>query len=181
MVKKQQYTIPYVGLKKEKHVFDFQLDKEFFKSYEQSLINEGQLNVEVHFDKGVLPHVMDFVFDGNIRAECDRCLSDVDLPIHKEYRVYVKFESDEDIELDENLEIIYLHPKDQEIDLEVYLYDFSLLSVPFTKQCSDVQQECDPEVTKYIVASIDAEEEEVESSIDPRWESLKQLKKKLNK
>lgn len=174
MIKKKPYIIPYVGLKNEKYDFKFQLDNEFFNREGNTLVREGHVTVAVSLDKSLQPHILDFVVDGTILAECDRCVSDIDLPIHQSYRVYVKLESDKDIEADENLEMLYLHPEDQEIDVEQYLYDFTLLAVPFTKKCEDVQQECDPEVTKYIVSKEELKEED--NSIDPRWEKLKKLK-----
>lgn len=179
MIKKKPYIIPYVGLKNEKYDFEFRLDKEFFNREENALVREGRVTVTVSLDKSLQPHTLDFVIDGTILAECDRCASDIDLPIHHTYRVYVKLESDKDVEADENLEMLYLHPEDQEIDVEPFLYDFTLLSVPFTKRCQDIQKECDPEVTKYIVSSVEIEQEE-DNSIDPRWEKLKKLKD-LNK
>ncbi len=169
MSKKESYTIPFVGLKKEKHFFQFQLDEEFFKKDECSLIQKGRVTVDVIFDKSILPHILDFEIHGVIHTECDRCISEIDLPIEGENRVYVKYETDEQAEEDKPLEILYLHPKDQVIDLEIYLYDFVILSIPYTKECKDVQQECDPEVTKFLISETDQQE-------DSRWEDLKKIK-----
>ncbi len=175
MAKRQTYTIPYIGLKKEKHIFEYQLDGTFFKKDEQSLIQEGNVVAKVTFDKTIAPYILDFELNGTIRSECDRCASEINLPIHGNHRVFVKFDADADVLTDENLEILYLHPEDSEIDLEMYLYDFTLLSIPYTKVCKDAGQECDPEVIRHLEGFKEHKTKE-ETTPDPRWEGLNKLK-----
>ena len=55
MTKKENYTIPYVGLKNEKHTFHYQLNEEFFKKDENSFLENGNAEVKVTFDKSILP------------------------------------------------------------------------------------------------------------------------------
>jgi uncharacterized metal-binding protein YceD (DUF177 family) len=157
MTKKENYTIPYVGLKNEKHTFHY------------------QLNVEVIFDKSITPYILDFEISGTIESECDRCASIIDVPFTSKNRVYVKFDTHADEIVDEDLEILYLHPDDSQIDIETYLYDFTLLSIPYSKVCKDAGQKCDPEVIKHLENSLQ-EQEKQENTPDPRWEGLNKLK-----
>lgn len=176
MAKKESYTISYVGLKKEKHTFEYQLDEKFFKKDEHSLIQEGNVDVIVTFDKSITPYTLDFEFNGTIQSECDRCASEISLPIHGTHRVFVKFDQDADVLDDENLEIMFIHPEDSEIDIEMYLYDFALLSIPYAKVCKDAGQICDPEVIKHLEGIVKKQKTKEESTPDPRWEGLNKLK-----
>lgn len=175
MTKKENYTIPYVGLKNEKHIFHYHLDEEFFKTEEDSFLKDGKVDVEVTFDKSITPYLLDFVINGTIRSECDRCVSTIDVPIHSSNRVFVKFNHQSEEFEDENLEILYLNPDDPEIDLKIFLYDFTLLSIPYSKVCKDAGLKCDPEVTKHL-DKIEQEQQEQENKPDPRWEGLNKLK-----
>ncbi len=175
MTKKETYTIPYVGLKNEKHTFHYQLDEEFFKKDDESFLQNGKVKVDVIFDKSIKPYILDFEIKGSVSSECDRCNSTIDIPIHSSHRVYVKFDTHADEMDDDNLEIFYLHPDDAVIDLETYLYDFSLLSVPYSKMCKDAGVECDPDVIKHLERS-EKELNKKEKTPDPRWEGLNKLK-----
>jgi uncharacterized protein len=175
MTKKENYTIPYVGLKNEKHTFHYQLNEEFFKKDEHSFLENGKADVEVIFDKSITPYILDFEISGTIESECDRCASIIDVPFTSKNRVYVKFDTHADEIVDEDLEILYLHPDDSQIDIETYLYDFTLLSIPYSKVCKDAGQKCDPEVIKHLENSL-LEQEKQENTPDPRWEGLNKLK-----
>lgn len=175
MAKKETYAIPYIGLKKEKHTFQYQLDEKFFRKDEHSLIQQGKVDATVVFDKSIEPYILDFEFNGTVLSECDRCASEIMIPIHGTHRVFVKFDQDADVLEDENLEILFLHPDDAEIDLEVYLYDFALLSIPYTKVCKDAGLACDPDVIRHLEKPEEKKGKE-ENTPDPRWEGLNKLK-----
>ncbi|MCO5247698.1 MAG: DUF177 domain-containing protein [Chitinophagales bacterium] len=174
----EKYTIPYVGLKNGKHFFNYHLNEEFFKLNEDPMIQKGDVDVKVVFDKSNTPYILDFELHGVIHTECDRCISEIDLPIQSTHRIYVKFDKDADELVDEDLEIIFIKPDEPEIDITEYLYDFALLSVPYSKHCEDVGKSCDPNVIKYLNTSL--EDKIIDETIDPRWEKLNKLKSKNN-
>ncbi|MCO5231627.1 MAG: DUF177 domain-containing protein [Chitinophagales bacterium] len=176
MNKQKTYNIPYVGLKKEVHTFDYQLDGEFFKKDENSLIQDGDVDVKVIFDKSNTPYILDFEISGSVQTDCDRCTTVIDIPIKGNYRVYVKFDQNADELEDEDLEILFLHPDSSVIDIETYLYDFPLLSIPYSKVCEDVNRTCNPEYVKYIKNDEEETKNENENIPDPRWAGLNKLK-----
>ena len=45
------YTIPLSGLKEGRHIFDFEIDKEFFEQFEESEVKEGSLIANIEMDK----------------------------------------------------------------------------------------------------------------------------------
>ncbi|MCO5232126.1 MAG: DUF177 domain-containing protein [Chitinophagales bacterium] len=176
MSKQETYNIPYIGLKREVHTFNYQLDGKFFKKDEYSLIQDGKVDVKLIFDKSNTPYILDFDIRGIIQTNCDRCTTAIDIPIQGNYKVYVKFDQNaEDIE-DEDMEILFLHPENPVIDIETYLYDFPLLSIPYSKVCEDVGLTCDPEFLKYIQRENEEKLKETENIPDPRWAELNKLK-----
>lgn len=174
MAKLNTYTIPHVGLKKEVHYFEYQLDKTFFAKFEHSLITKGDVLVTVRFDNRYEPFLMDFFIKGSTPAECDKCAAPVMLQLDEEYRVYVKFDT-EPAQMDDELEILFLGRDEPEIDLEPYLYDFVNLSVPALKVCDEPGNTpfCDLAVLKMLDNDFKTNEEKV---TDPRWEGLNKLK-----
>lgn len=173
MAKMETYTIPYVGLKKGKHTFQYRLNGEFFKKDEHALVQDADIEAVVVFDKSIRPYTLDFEFSGTLKTECDRCASEIDLPIQSNYKVYVKFDQDADEIDDEDLEIMFVRPDEPELDIQVYLYDFALLSLPYYKECKDAGKTCNPEVIKYLENN--NENNKPKQDTDPRWEDLKKL------
>ena len=84
------YQIPFVGLKFGEHHFNFVLESSFFSHFEESLVKEGQVFVDLTFDKKERLFVLNFDISGSIKSECDRCGQPFDLPIHGNYTIYVK-------------------------------------------------------------------------------------------
>lgn len=84
------YKIPFSGLKKGIHHFDFKIDKAFFKNFEDSLINNSNLNIHLAFDKQPRMFVLDFDFEGTVQTVCDRCADNFDLPINGQQQFIIK-------------------------------------------------------------------------------------------
>lgn len=175
MAKQETYTIPHIGLKKEVHAFEYQLGKEFFLKHENELLSNAEVTVKVLFDKTSTPYILDFSIDGTLQAECDKCATQIPIHFDGDFRVYVKFVADEEVPQDDNLEILFIHPEEPEIELETYLYDFVNLSVPYSRTCEDPGNTplCDQKVLALLNQL--REPEDVPTT-DPRWEGLNKLK-----
>lgn len=174
--------IQHIGLKNDIHLFEFQLDEQFFVNYEQSLVKTCALTVYITFNKKATPYHTKIQIDGTIDADCDRCNAKFPLRILTEYEVYIKY-TDEHSELDESeTEIIFITRDEPEIDLTKLVYDLVHLSIPIHKTCDDSSngQKCDTEMLKMIDNYLQENAETKENEIDPRWEKLKNLKDKLN-
>jgi uncharacterized protein len=175
MATEKTFSIPHIGLKKTVHELNYHLDQAFFNKHENALISGADINVKVLFDKSSTPYILDFYISGTFETECDKCAADVRISLSGEYRVFVKFDAEAEIPVDENLEILFLSREEPEINIEPYLYDFVCLSLPYTKICDDPGNTpyCDMEV----VALLDRiNEQEEEKTTDPRWEGLNKLK-----
>jgi hypothetical protein len=83
------YSIPIKGLKVGIHQFKYTLDHAFFRHFEDSPIENGNVEVEVVLDKRETILVFDFSLEGYTDAICDRCTAPIQLPLHEDARQLV--------------------------------------------------------------------------------------------
>ena len=117
-----------------------------------------------------------FVIDGSVTTECDRCTDPVDVLVEGEYRIVFKF-GDEPSD-DESLVIVY--PEEFEIDVKENILELITVSLP-ARAVHD-EGACNEEMTsllsEYVLVSIDEQEEDeaLDEDVDPRWAALNKLK-----
>lgn len=170
------YQIPFVGLKLEEHHFNFVLEDAFFSHFEDSLVKQGKVFVDLIFDKKDRLFVLNFDISGSVASECDRCGQAFDLPIHGNYTMYVKV-GDEREEDKDNEDVIWISDGDSVLDVSEMMYEFVHLSIPIKKTHPDKKNGepgCDPEILKLLATE---KEEEDKKEIDPRWDILNNLSK----
>jgi uncharacterized protein len=169
----QKYIIPFKGLKDGKHIFSFKLDRAFFEIFEVEEINKVELISEIQLVKKNSYLELEFSIEGYIEVICDLCLDYYPQKINSKGKLYIRF-GEEIAELSDELVVI---PSTQtELDVSQYLYDFSMLGIPFKKQHpkgKDGKSGCDPEMVK-ILKNMEVREDD--SQTDPRWNNLKNLK-----
>ena len=98
---------------------------------------------------------MDFVIEGEVTCECDRCLEDCLIPIDYEGHLIVRI-SDEQGEYDGD--IMWISPADDIVDLTQYIYESIVLSLPY--QRVHPEGECNPDM---LARFSFAENEEIEA------------------
>lgn len=170
------YIIPFSGLKNGIHHFDFKVDKNFFKHFDDSLIDESKFNVQLAFDKQPTMFVLDFSFEGMIPTVCDRCADNFGLPIKGNQHLIVKMR----LEPGEEDEIIYI--RDIEIDLDVapMIYEILHLNLPLKRACKlqeDEQPICGFNLSDFS-DDIEEEEEIEDENQGNVWSALKDFSKK---
>ncbi|MGC4022456.1 MAG: DUF177 domain-containing protein [Cyclobacteriaceae bacterium] len=162
------YSVNILGLSKNLHPFDFQLDGEFFKKYGQELVNDGKFVAHVTLDKRETFIEADFKIVGNAKLTCDRSLEEFDFPISIHRKVVFKF-GEEAREISED---IYVIPSTQDkLELGQLMYEFISLQIPMKRLHPRFAGE---ESVDGLVYSSSKKEEE--KPMDPRWEVLKKLK-----
>jgi uncharacterized protein len=124
----QAYSIPIRGLKNGLHQFDFQIDKSFFALFEGSTIQDGDFSVHLDFDKKTNFFELLFDFKGTFKAECDRCLAPINLPVFDSQPLLVKITIEPQ---PEEAEIVYISPEENEFNVAQYIYEFINLAVPY--------------------------------------------------
>lgn len=172
----QSYVVPIKGLAVGKHEFEYLLDTAFFAQYEQSIIKQSEILVNIEVDRKEMLIVFDFSFSGFHNASCDRCLASVALPLNGSFSLIAKLTEKASKEFDED--VIFLDPELSEYDLSEHLYEFAHLSIP-----SSNLRDCDAEDYKYcdhnVLDKLDSVKEETtlqdDQSSDP-WEQLKNIK-----
>lgn len=159
------FSLPISGLRDELHTFRFEVDEEFFKCFEGSVIQQGKFEVLLDLDKRPNLMVLHFRFKGAVRVECDRCLEAFDLPIEDEQDLVVKY----DIEPREDAEVIYILRETPSLDVAKFVYEFIHLALPMYATHDQAGLACDPEMLKYIQQS---EPHEEDDQPDSPWSEL---------
>jgi uncharacterized metal-binding protein YceD (DUF177 family) len=151
-------TLPLRNLEKKRHVFEFDVDTEFFSDFQNPEIIAGSAAISLDVEK--FSHYMNVVltFSGTLIVSCDRCLENLDLAIEGENLLSVRFEVAPEEPEDESLveDIMYANAEDDEIDLTVYVYESICLALPIQRvhgNDKNGKSLCNPEMLKYIVNS----------------------------
>ena len=96
------YALPIQGLKTGVHHFKFEVDSAFFAQFEDSPVQEGKVLFELELDRRPDMMLLDFTLEGFIKAECDRCTAQIDLPLEDERQLIVKF-GEEELEVEDEV------------------------------------------------------------------------------
>lgn len=174
----QEYRIPFTGLKVGKHNFKFEVGDAFFNEFEYSLVKSGKLTVDLEMDKQETLLILLFSINGDIYLNCDVCLADYPSVVNINERQIVKFTGDEHLE-DDTEEILMLSHNEFEVDVSTLIYEYINLAVPYISRCDDEgnTQWCDKEMIQKLDELSGQKNEENNSTDDPRWEALKNIKK----
>ena len=168
-----QYTIPVKGLGQGVHQFEFQIDHNFFQHFEQSPVQDGNIELKFTFDKRSDMFVLQFDFEGTVKTDCDRCLEAIDLPIKDHQQLLVKLSTEEQ---KEDADIVYVSPEISQLNVAKYAYEFICLSLPLIKvyDCeNDENRACNPEMLNYL--NNENKEDTPENEQNPIWEELKKF------
>ena len=172
----KQFNIPIRGLKRGFHEYDFSIDQDFFSNFEGSPIQKGKYEVKFILDKREDMLVLTFNFKGSMETECDRCLSNINLPMEGNEDMIVKY-ADEPKEEDV---VIYISRETTELNVAKYLYESIILVMPVTNvyNCEDEEENvCDLEMLKYLENKVEKKQEEKSSDGDSPWDVLKDFNK----
>ncbi|MFT6715835.1 MAG: hypothetical protein ACJA0Q_000464 [Saprospiraceae bacterium] len=167
------FIIHLEGLEIGTHDFKFLLDNSFFDSLDYSLIDEGQLVVDLNLTKKESFYSLSFKYNGNIDSVCDHCGDDFKFPVMFEFDTLLKH-GKEELE-DHNIWVIDNNCVD--LDVRHYLYESLCLFLP-SKITHASQQDCNQE----LLEKLDEYSSEInnETKVDPRWDALNKLNTKLN-
>ena len=162
----EDYDIKIFNLSNAKHEFDFTFDRSFFSLFENSLLEEGEGQVQVTIDKSERLLNVSLQIDGHIALESDRTLRKFDFPLTLNEKIVYKYGSDPSLTTDD---IIIISPNEEKINLAKSIYEFITLAIPMKKLHPDESEEP-------IAIRDETEEEDTGTEkIDPRWEALKKL------
>lgn len=185
MKKIHKYDIGIAKLSDKKHEYAFDLNDSFFKLFDQSIINGGNLEAKVTLDKTELLLTLDFQIQGDLNLTCDRTLEEFAYPVNVQETLLVRFGAEE-LELDDNA--IQIRPDTNKLNVAQHIFDYLGLAVPMKKlhpRCvaEDKQKELDEDAEVMHIFSTgtasgpeNGEGGDDDSSADPRWDALKKIK-----
>lgn len=169
------YTIPFVGLKLGKHQFEYEINKEFFEHFEYDDLNTADVKIDLLFEKKTTMMELTFEASGSVNVNCDITNEPYNQPIEGSLFLVVKFGDEFN---DENEDLLILPHGEFEINIQQYIYELIVLSIPLKRVHPGVEDgTLESEVLdKLEELSIDNNEHKTdEDEIDPRWNKLKNL------
>ncbi|PKD21938.1 DNA-binding protein [Salegentibacter salinarum] len=175
MRKLAAYTIPFVGLKLGKHQFEYEIDNEFFEHFEYDDLNSANVKVDLLLEKKTTMMELTFKASGAINVNCDITNEPYDQPIDGSLFLVIKFGDEFN---DENEDLLILPHGEFEVNVQQYIYELIVLSIPLKRVHPGVEDgtlESDV-LDKLEELSINNNENKNdEDEIDPRWDKLKNL------
>ena len=157
------------GLKAPGSHFDWHADGKFFGEFENSEILDADLDTATEVTPSGSCYLIDCAVKGSVTVLCDRCLSEVVLPVERLIRLSVRYGQGPSGMEEEGRELIFLPDAESVLDLGQILYDYVCTALPLVRVHPDGG--CDPDVVKFLGRS---EEPAAEESQNP-FASLKTL------
>lgn len=176
-----QYIIPFKGLKEGEHDFDFQIGKEFFEENSALNIADGSIDIRLLLQRKANFLVLNVTMSGEVSLQCDRCLDYFNFRVDDSDQLYVKFKEETE---EPDMNVMYLHPNEDVLDLNQYFFDSIGLSIPIQKIHPENEQgepECNSQMMTILNAHSSQDTEDNNDNIDPRWSKLKDLLNEGNK
>jgi len=161
--------IPFVGLKEGEHHFHYLVADDFFEQFDSSIIQSADFDIEIELLKKANMLEFNFQLKGEIYTICDRCGSDIAVPVSSSERLIVKFGEGQESVVDE---ILILPQGAHEVDLTGVLYEYLNVLMP-VKVVHEKVGHCDQEVIKKLKQYASSKHT---AETDPRWLALAKLK-----
>jgi uncharacterized protein len=163
------YSIPIQGLKIGIHRYNYHLDRDFFRHFEDAPFENADIGVTLQIEKRSDMFLLDFVLQGTVDAICDRCTAAIHLPVGDERQLVVKYGESEGLVDDD--EVLFISRDAWELNVAPYLYEFTVLALPMTNTY-DCESEAEPPCNQDILQLLKpaAEVEDTTASV---WEVLK--------
>lgn len=173
MERKRNFDIHFIGLKNIEHIYEYELNDDFFNLYEESLVKKGDLKVKLFFDKKDSFFILNFQVDGDIEVTCDRCIEPFDYELLCDFKIIVKFDEVEEGHMSDD-DVIFISRADSTINVADLIYEYITLNIPIqTKHSVDKEgnSACNPEILQKLNLN-----QKTDDEIDPRWASLSKIK-----
>ena len=90
MSKFEHYNIVLKDLNNEIKTLEFELDDAYFKKIDSPEVQRGKVNALVTVQRKLATFELNFKLEGIITIPCDRCLDDMEQPIHHKEKLQVK-------------------------------------------------------------------------------------------
>lgn len=178
---REKLVVEFVKLKEGHHHFLHSLDLAFFELFDYSEILNASLELNVDLEKTSNWIHVQFEVSGSIQQQCGRCLEPIDFPVQGQYKLIYRLNSEEESEQrqfeDDGVELVYLLPSAIHVDLSQAVFETACFSLPMLKNCDNMENKpCNDQMIQKL-DDLNQTNNEI-SSVDPRWDKLKDLIKK---
>ena len=178
MASRRKYEIAFVGLKPGVHEFNYELDEKFFKEKGAEDVENMHANVKLLLEKNTGFLLLKFLVGGKAGVNCDRCGNPLQVDLWDEFNMVVKLTADpeEMNSNEEDADVFYISRTESHIDVEDWLYEFSMLSIPMQRMCGNDENGkslCNEEVIQKLEEMKIKEEDHNATSI---WKGLDKFK-----
>ena len=172
MRKLKEYDISFAGLKQGKHQFVYEIDKAFLQLFNFDEVNDIHQQVIVDLDKKSNLLELHFHNRGTVNVNCDVSNEPFDLAVEGTLFLVVKFGEEYN---DDDEEILILPHGEYQLNVAQYIYELIVLSIPVKRVHPDVLNGTMHSVVLDKLEALAPREHHNTMTIDPRWESLKNL------
>lgn len=169
------FTIPFVGLKEGKHLFEYEIKQPFFEHFEYESFNDANLKVAVLLNKKTTFLELNFNISGTVNVNCDLTNEPYNQEIENHFDLVVKFGEAYN---DENIDILVIPHGEYEINIQQYIYELIVLAVPKKLIHPGIK---DGTLKSDILKKLEElsptrrSENNNNADSDPRWNTLKKL------
>lgn len=182
----REFNFLLFSLKDKTHEFSYHVQDLFFEQFEDSLIENGDFDVNIVLIKSETLLQFDFDIKGKTQLICDRSLEEFEYPMEVHSKMVFKFgEAFEEV----SDELIILAQGTSELNIASWLYELIAVHIPFKKlhpkfvkevSDDDFFDDDDEEELEFVYSdeTESSEEEEQEEGPNEMWG---ELKKKFNK
>ena len=168
-----KFILKFAGLKDGKHKFEYQADNNFFQFYNYSEFNMANIEFKVDFIKKSTVLELQIKGEGFVNINCTLSNEPFDYNLKSQFKLIVKFGEYYD---DSNDELLILPLGSHSINLDQFLYEMIVLSMPIRNVHPGIEDGSIKSDILNRLKDFDINKEK-SSNFDPRWDKLKQLKK----
>ena len=178
MMEMKEFTIPFVGLKIEKHRFNFEIIKTFFEHFEYDDFNDADIKLDVVLDKKSTLLEFTLLYTGSVNVNCDVTNEPYNQDVSGDYHFVVKFGNEFNTD---NEDLLIIPHGSHEVNIQQYIYESIILGLPSRRIHPGVKDGTlkSEILDKLEELSIKGEgkinDSNKEGKTDPRWDTLKKL------
>jgi uncharacterized metal-binding protein YceD (DUF177 family) len=168
----KQFSIPFVGLKEGKHLFDYTIDNKFFETFNYEDFNSSKIKVSLTFVKKSTLFELVFEANGTVEVPCDVTNELYFQEIDSELPLVVKFGPEFN---NENDEILILPHEAYEVNVAQFIYEMIVLAVPNKRIHPKVLDGTMESEALNKLKELEIKKVKTVETTDPRWDKLKNL------
>lgn len=166
-----RFEISLKGLEKGLYNYEFKIGPAFFNAFEEPVEEVGEFQIQINLDKRTELMTVDFDVQGLLKADCDRCLARIKLPISSNNQLILKYEADEEFD-DEN--VVILDKEASKFNFAPYILENILFAIPIVRSY-DCENESTRPCDEKVLAHLDNTDEKVEDGGNPFKDLLKDI------